>query len=74
MREKLQHGRLSNVKFKDLQKILKEEGYELERRTNTTHAKFVNKSNGKSVVVSGWSSGNVKMPIVQKTLKAIGLR
>lgn len=68
------NNRITDMKFKDLQKILESEGYFQVRRTNTTHMKFTNKEKNHSVVVSGVGSNMVQMPVVQKTLKAIGLR
>ena len=68
----------SPMKFKDLRKILEEHGYYLERRANTTHAKFTNTENEHSVVVSGYEGGRcqgeVRLPIVQKTLKACNIK
>ena len=71
---KIKINRITDMKFRDLQKILESEGYFVERRTNTTHMKFTNKKKNHSVVVSGSASGKVRYPIVQKTLKAIGLK
>lgn len=64
------------MKFRDLRKILEDNGYEITRRTNTTHAKFENKEIGHSIIVSGFEGGRgrqgtVKFPIVHKTLKAL---
>lgn len=69
-------GKTTCMKFRDLRKILEDNGYEITRRTNTTHAKFENKEIGHSVIVSGFEGGRgrqgtVEFPIVHKTLKAL---
>ncbi len=69
--------KMSDMKFKDLQKLLEINGYELMKTVNSTHAKFYNSSKNHSVVVSGNKGGTggskVHFPIVQKTLKACGI-
>ena len=71
--------RITEMKFRDLRKILEDNGYVLERRTNSVHAKFTNKEKNHSIVVSGYESGRgragrVKYPIVQRTLKECGIK
>lgn len=71
--------RLSPMKFRDLRRILEENGYEIDRRTNSVHAKFTNKEKNHSIVVSGYEggrgrAGQVELPIVQKTLKECGIK
>lgn len=68
--------RMCDMKFSDFRRLLEEYGYELDRRTNSTHAKFVNTHTGHSVVVSGYkgTGGKVSFPIVHKTLKACGIK
>lgn len=71
--------RITVMTFRELRKILESHGYEITRRANSTHAKFENKETGHSVIVSGYEAGRgrqgtVKYPIVQKTLKACGIK
>ena len=66
--------RITEMKFKEVRKILEDNGYFIDRRTNSTHAKFTNKQKNHSVIVSGYVGGGsaqrtVKYPIVSKIFK-----
>lgn len=70
--------RVTDLKFREVKEILEANGYELVRRANNTHAKFLNRETGHQVVCSGFSSKTlgrkVDYPIVQKIFKECGIK
>lgn len=67
--------RMSDMKFKDIQALLTQNGYVQDRQVNGSHIKFINREKKHSVVVSGGMSkgSKVRFPIVQKVLKECGI-
>lgn len=71
--------RKTEMKFKDIKKILEQNNYFLERRANSVHAKFTNINTGHSIIVSGFEggkgrAGKVRYPIVCKVFKECGIK